>query len=173
LIRIAYNIVDHQPNILQDRLEIMKKLEKQKEQLIQTGEMTPFGGFASEASTSHVYDQENQTTDKHFADEDDYVDTTTANQSSEKEIESDEYIPDEDELKDSWHDRETSKPKGGKLKRPHVSSFKASQGNRPNAVYKEDDAVEVRRKKPKKVKDHFTKSHKDDGDEHGYRKRIR
>jgi hypothetical protein len=163
---------DNRTSILQDRLAIMKELNQEREKLIQTGQMTPFGGFVSVASTSEVDDKEQCYDDDN--DEDYCADMNAVNQLP-MEVDSDEYVPDEEELHDSWYDKDTHKAGRANLKTLTSSSLKHKHKQPSlNVQYTEEDAVEIKTKKGKrKATDRFKTKALDDGDDHLFRKRIR
>ncbi|XP_031563807.1 DNA excision repair protein ERCC-6-like [Actinia tenebrosa] len=159
-----------QTSILQNRLQIMKEIEQEREKLIQTGQMTPFGGFVSVPGTSKAQDIYEDEADEVNDNNDDTNDICQ----SPVEVDSDEYIPDEQELRDSWYDNKPSSTRASirKLSKPSLKKKQTIPSS--NVRYTEDDAVEIKSKKTKKkVVDRFKSKAVDDGDDNLFRKRIR
>lgn len=153
----------------------MKEIEQEREKLIQTGQMTPFGGFVSLPGTSKAIDED--VYDDEADDDNDNNDDNSDIYQSPVEDDSDEYIPDEQELQNSWYEKDARKPSSA---RPSVRKVsKSSLKKKPtmpsvNVRYTEDDAVGIKSKKTKrKGTERFKSKALDDGDDHLFRKRLR
>lgn len=156
-----------------------------KDELIKTGEMTPFGGTVENAKDRQEIQLEK---DGSFNENSGDVDKRTQevqrkslvrsladdgeiSDSDDDNNDDDEFVPDDNELKYSWYEddsEETKKVDLGKGKKPAASRRSL------NVAYREEDGL-----KPKKKKKIKKKSRKidtrpvDDGSEKMYRQRIR
>ncbi|XP_029202787.2 DNA excision repair protein ERCC-6-like [Acropora millepora] len=174
-----------------------EKQQSARDELIKSGEMTPFGGTLgtvrgtndSEAAKnrlamndlgtekpckeSHVFKNKRTESDEKQK----YLIRSFADgaKSDSSDDNDDEYVPDESELKYSWYEDDPDEREGKMLQRGKKSAAMWKQSL--NVTYREDDALTPKKKKKKKKRKTARKMGDtkplDDGSEKVYRQRIR
>mgnify|MGYP000362121676 CR=1 FL=1 len=173
-----------------------EKQQSARDELIKSGEMTPFGGTLgslqgandSEAGknefgmkdlgTEILYKESHGSKNKRTESDEkqkylirSFADGAKSDSSDDND---DEYVPDESELKYSWYEDEPDEREGKLLRRGKKSAAMWKQS--VNVTYREDDAVSPKKKKKKKRKTARKMGDTkplDDGSEKVYRQRIR
>ena len=172
-----------------------EKQQSARDELIKSGEMTPFGGTLgslqgandSEAGknefgmkdlgTEILYKESHGSKNKRTESDEkqkylirSFADGVKSDSSDDND---DEYVPDESELKYSWYEDEPDEREGKMLQRGKKSAAMWKQSL--NVTYREDDAVTPKKKKKKRKTARKMGDTKplDDGSEKVYRQRIR
>lgn len=175
----ASDVATHQSNT--QEVTVTLQNHSAKDELIKTGEMTPFGGTVENAKDRKEIQLEKVGSfNEQKGNEDDKrtqevqrksLVRSLADDGKISDSDDDEFVPDDNELKYSWYedDSEETKEVGLRKGKKPAASIRSL-----NVAYREEDGF-----KPKKKKKIKKKSRKidtrpvDDGSEKMYRQRIR
>ena len=185
------------------RLKILKKLEVKKEQLIKSGQMTPFGSVISHQDNKDrgedtILNQKDQNVDSDLEESVSWLDFDESLLSQRNDIagdlfgtkkrvrfagklsinddSDDEYIPNRKEMEDSYLSGDQLSDSGRMEEDQGLAEYSKKEKHkkrRLNVVYEDHDSNRPAKKVKKKQNEKIDRKPMDDGNYKNYRERIR
>lgn len=162
----------------QDGLQLPSTHETEQERLIKTGQMTPFGSVVLPSTSQTAARLQTTSYMKDAVPSTSKLSPSSTNsvfslkQMPESDSD-DEYVPDADELRDSWYEEQNTAHERRKAEVNKVG-FKKRKKAELNVKYEEEEkGTTITIRKIKRPRDVMVKKVADDGNEGLYRQRIR